>query len=554
MNDRDHNTENTTIAHDEKEQLISNQSSNECINNSDTEHKTINNQQKCNSKKTQTAYKERPKSIADIPNYRVYKSRWLMLLIFCLSTMLNGSMFMGLSPVVGVVGPYYNVSAVNIEWLSNMFMVVYIFVAMPSAFFMSKHGVRAVLTIASGCGAAGAALQYGGYKRRSYLLVVAGQFFAAIAYSNLIQVPGKLSAVWFAPKERGISTSIGVFMNILGVAIGFVQPAHMIPNTDNFDEVESGIRNFFLSKLIIAILVFSLTAFAFREHPPTPPCYTHVDGPDEPGFKDSLCMMVKDRNFMMMAQAYGIYYGLYVSVSVVVSPLVLWRHEQTQDDINGQIGWMGFSCNIAAVVSCYMLGIFLDRTSRYKGVAVFLNGCSAMAWLTFIMILTRTTSFKGVFAVYVVFGFTGIPYFASGVEQAAEMTFPVPEGTSSTLILQLGNMYGFSLILGLGSLAEKGYHMEVLYIILGLYVLSTLLLCLSKTELKRSKSENAWINDELQEGVKGKRSDYGTNKKTGTSKERWAYIVWAPESNTTKHKHKSRPNHRSHGNAGRQDV
>lgn len=493
-------------------------------------------------KRSTTETTDQPKS--DIPNFHVYKSRWLMLLIFCLTTMLNGSMFMGLGSVVDVVAPYYKVSEVSIEWLSNMFMVVYIVVAMPSAFLMSKYGVRRVLTIASGCGAAGAALQYGGYKRHSYMLVVAGQFFAAVAYGNIIQVPGKLSAVWFAPKERGISTSIGVFMNILGVAIGFVQPAHMIPNTNNFDEIESGVRYFFLSKLIFASFVFALTAFAFKEQPPTPPCHAQMDGEMvEPGFKESLVMLVKDKNFMLMAQAYGIYYGLYVGVSVVVSPLVLWKHEYTIADINEQIGWMGFSCNIAAAVSCYVIGIFLDRTSRYKGVAVFLNACSVLAWCAFTMVLTQTSSFKGVFAAYVVFGTVGIPYFASGVEQAAEMTFPVPEGTSSTVILQLGNMYGFGLIFGLGSLAQKGYHIEVVFIILGLYALSTFLLCLAKTELKRSKSEKAWINDELLDdgSRKRSRSHYGTN---GPEPEKWTYIVWAPDqNNSSRHQHHHTPKH-----------
>ena len=531
MNDSS-DTQNLSRKSEENEKLIPKSS----IDN----NKEIQQKQQIKKK-----IKERPKGTSGVPNFRVYKSRWLMLLIFSLTTLLNGSMFMGLSSVVDVVAPYYKVSEVNIEWLSNMFMVVYVFVAMPSAFFMSKYGIRVVLTVASGCGAAGAALQYGGYKRRSYYLVVAGQFFAAVAYGNIIQVPGKLSAVWFAPKERGISTSIGVFMNILGVAMGFVQPPHMIPNSNNFDQIQSGIRIFFSSKLALAIFVFVLTVFAFREQPPTPPCHAQMDVEMKVmGFKESLLMLVKDKHFMLMAQAYGIYYGLYVSVSVVVSPLALWKHN-TRSGINEQIGWMGFSCNIAAVVSCYVIGVFLDRTSRYKGVAVFLNGCSALTWLAFTMVLTQTTSFRGVFAAYVIFGTVGIPYFASGVEQAAEMTWPVPEGTSSTVILLLGNLYGFVLILGLGSLAEKGYNIEVVFVIFGLYALSTFLLCLTKTELKRSKSENSWINDALLKKRRKKtRSNYGTNT---THNEKWAYIVWTPEKNNTSryHHHTSTKHHQS---------
>ncbi|XP_066912885.1 uncharacterized MFS-type transporter C09D4.1-like [Clytia hemisphaerica] len=443
--------------------------------------------------------KDEKKETNQPPALMVYKSRWLMLLIFCLITMLNGSMFMGLSSVVDTVAPYYGVSQVDIEWLSNMFMVVYVLVAMPSAYCMSKYGVRTILTVAAGCGAAAASLQYGGYRRKSYVFVVVGQFFAAVAYSNILQVPGKLSAVWFAPKERGLSTSIGVFMNILGVASGFVQPTQMIPSTNDFTKVESGLRMFFLSKMILAVFVFALTAFAFREQPPTPPSHSQIDGVEEPGFKDSLKMLFIDKDFLLMAQAYGIYYGLYVGVSVAVSPLVLWKFEHVQKDVNELIGWMGFSCNLAAIISCYLIGSFLDRTSRYKAVALFLNAGSALMWTVFALLLTKTNSFEGVFTAYVVFGIFGIPYFASGVEQAAEMTSPVPEGTSSTVILLLGNIYGFALIYGFGYLTQQGYYLVTVYLILGLYVLSTFFLVVAKTELKRSKAENSLWKDEKEQ-------------------------------------------------------
>ena len=485
------------------------------INNlSNEKQNLISNDEKNHAKDELSSHSEEQNSLtAGTPNLRVYKSRWLMLLLFCLTTMLNGSTFVGLSAVVDIVAPFYKVSSVNIEWLSNMFMVIYIFVAMPSAYAMSKYGVKTIIIVASGCGAAAASLQYGGYKQRSYMFVVIGQIFAGVTYGNILQVPGRLSAIWFPPHERGISTSIGVFMNILGVAIGFVQPTHMIPDTKNFAKVENGLRMFFLGKMVFAVLVFALTAFCFKERPPTPSSHAQLEGSiEELGFKESLKMLVKDCNFIIMAQAYGIYYALYVGVCVVVSPLVLWKYESVRSDVSEQIGWMGFTCNISAVVSCYIIGIILARTSKYKAVAIFLNASSMLLWLAFIMILTRTKSFEALFAIYAVYGAVGIPYFASGVEQAVEMTYPVPEGTSSTVILFLGNLYGFGLILGFGYLLQQQYHMVTGYLILALYGLATLLLCIAKTELKRSKAENTLLNDVLTTDENNcKQVNYGSN-------------------------------------------
>ena len=86
---------------------------------------------------------------------KVYPQRWLMLAIFSLTTLLNGSMFMGLSAVIAVTVPYYQVPPVSIQWLSNMFMLIFVFVSMPSAYAISKYGVRFILSLAAGLDALG---------------------------------------------------------------------------------------------------------------------------------------------------------------------------------------------------------------------------------------------------------------------------------------------------------------------------------------------------------------------------------------------------------------
>ena len=418
---------------------------------------------------------------------KVYPQRWLMLAIFSLTTLLNGSMFMGLSPVVDVVAPYYKVSAVNIEWLSNMFMVVYVFVSLPSAYAMSQYGVRSILSLAAGLDALATLVQYFGSKQDSYICVLIGQFFAAVAYGNMLYVPGKLSATWFPLQERGMSTSIGVFMNILGVAVGFVQPSYMIPVTENADEVLKGLNMFFTSRFIAAFFILIFTLLLYRENPPTPASY--IEGKKELGFLESLRVLYNDINFHLMAQAYAIYYGLFVTVSVVISQFVIWIYG-AETHIQHLIGWMGFTGNIAAIVSCLVFGFYLDRYAHHKSVAVFLNTGSTLLWLAFCLVLTRSKSFDLLFFVFVLYGTMGIPYFASGVEHAAEMTSPVPESTSSAVILFLGNLYGFVFIFVFGSLIEAGYPLTTLYLILGLYVISTALVTFSKMELKRMEAES----------------------------------------------------------------
>ena len=247
---------------------------------------------------------------------------------------------MGLSPVTKSVAPYYDVNDVQIEWLSNMFMAVYPLLAMPSAYAMSKYGVRTTLTVAAGLHAAATAFQFAGSKQGSYKFVVIGQFCAAVACSNIIQIPGRLSAIWFPPHERGKSTSIGVFANILGVAIGFVQTSHMIPVTNDYIEVLAGLKLFFVSRLIAASIIFVSTILLYREHPPTPTSI--IEGKKDLDFLESLKMLYNDLNFHLVAQAYGIYFGLLNTVAIIMPQLVSWKYSVEQE-IQHLVSWMGFT-------------------------------------------------------------------------------------------------------------------------------------------------------------------------------------------------------------------
>ena len=417
---------------------------------------------------------------------KIYPQRWLMLAIFSLTTFLNGAVFMELSPVVAVVSPYYRISSMDIQWLSNMFLVVFIFVSLPSAYGISKYGVRPILSLAAILQTLSTLIQYFGSKQDAYVYVVIGQVFASIAYGNMLIIPGKLSATWFPPQERGMSTSTGVFMNIFGVAIGFVQPSYMIPVTNDKDSVFRGLKMFFVSRFIAAFLTLILTLVLYKENPPTPTSF--VKQKEKLGFFESLKMLYNNYDFHLMAQAYAINFGLFVAVAIVFPEFVIWIYG-AETRIQHLIGWMGFTCEIAAIVSCLVIGFYLDWYAGYKTVSVILNAGSAIFWLLFSTVLTTSKNFDLLFVIFVLYGTMGIPYFASGIEHAAEMTFPVPENTSSAVILLLGNLYGFIFMYVFGALIEYGYPWTTLHLILGLYVISTALAYFSKMKLKRTEAE-----------------------------------------------------------------
>ena len=419
---------------------------------------------------------------------QLYPQRWLMLAIFSLNTFLNGVMLMGLSPVVAIVSPYYGVSSVDIQWLSNIFLLVYFVLSLPFAYAISKCGVRPILSLAAGLDALGTLVQYFGSKKDAYSYVVAGQLLASIVSAIVLIIPGKLSATWFPPNERGLSTSIGVFMNIFGMAIGFVQSSSMAPALDVDDEIGKVLKRLFASRFIAALFTLIITQIFYRENPPTPASYVNKQEQEKVNFLMSLKLLLADYNFHLMANGYAVYTGLIMAVNVVLPEFVVWIYG-TETRIQHLIGWMGFTCDISGIVGSLCVGFFVDRYGRHKTVAVIINSGCFITWLAFSTVLTRTKNMDLLFVTLVIYGAMSIAYISCGIEQAAEMTFPVSVNVSSAVILLLSNLYGFIFVYLFGLLIEYGYPWTTLHLILGLYAISTILVSFSKMELKRTEAE-----------------------------------------------------------------
>lgn len=67
------------------------------------------------------------------------------------------------------------------------------------------------------------------------IILFAGQTVVAASQIFILGIPAQLAATWFPPHQMSTATSIGVFGNQLGIALGFVLPAQLVPdqNDDN---------------------------------------------------------------------------------------------------------------------------------------------------------------------------------------------------------------------------------------------------------------------------------------------------------------------------------
>eukprot|EP00794_Sanderia_malayensis_P003813 gene3813-4341_t len=154
--------------------------------------------------------------------YTLSRRRWLILAAYCVLTTSN---------------------------LSTMF---------SSASIMSKKGLSVVMVIAAFLNSFGSCVRYVGsfHQDYGYWFFFAGNSICAIATSAFLFLPPKIAAVWFARKETATATSIAIAADSLGMAIGYVQPPLMVPNSANNEKI-----NMHLSTYLLAVSVQSVVAF-----------------------------------------------------------------------------------------------------------------------------------------------------------------------------------------------------------------------------------------------------------------------------------------------------
>ena len=387
---------------------------------------------------------------------------------------------MSLNAVNTIASEYYGVHSTSIEWLSNMIFLMYAVLCVPLTFIINRFGVKPILVLAAFCDVASALLNYIGHDCSKFRFLVIGQMFNGFALSCILQMPAKVAASWFRDKERATATSISVMSVLVGVAVGYLHPALTIkPGAST----NADIKRFFFIVMIETIAILVVTLF-YQEAPPTAPSASaHVR--EELPFTDALWLLIKNKNYILLSTTFCIVIGLSIAISVLLDPIVSsYFPKETVG-----IGTMGFSNYVSTIPSFIAVGKILDKYRKYRTTASILTVGSCILWTTFVVVLTESNTFIAVYVIFVILGLFMQPFQSVGIEQAAEMTYPVSEEISTVVMVMLADGFGFIIVLVFGFIIQAGYVKAVAYAIGCLYFIAFVLTLCTTTELKRLQAD-----------------------------------------------------------------
>ena len=349
--------------------------------------------------------------------YKLYGYRWVVLGVFMFINLTIQMLWITYAPITGPAAAFYGVTDLQIGFLAMTFMIAFIPLSIPVSWVIDTYGFR----IAVGIGAAlmGIFGLLRGFAGQDYNLVLWSTIGIAVAQPFLLNAWTTVPAKWFQVEFRATAVGLVTLANLIGTVLGMV----LTPILTESMSIAS-VQLIYGSIAAFSSVLFMLLA---RETPPTPPC---ADGEETRALMlDGLkhAFTVKPFWFYLLASfiGLGIFNGLTTWVEAIIRPRGF-----TPNDA-GTLGALMIAGGLVGAVVLPALSDKQQKRQRYLYIA-FIGAIPGLLGLTF------ATSGILLFGSAVLLGFFLVSAMPIGMQYAAEITQPTPEGTSNGLIQLFG--------------------------------------------------------------------------------------------------------------------
>ncbi|HML20247.1 MAG TPA: MFS transporter [Aggregatilinea sp.] len=350
-------------------------------------------------------------------DYPVYGYRWIVLAVFMFVNLTIQILWISYAPVTDDAALFYGVGDLEIGLLAMSFMIAFIPFSIPASWVIDTYGFRI------GVGVGVVLMGIGGVVRglagSDYTLVLLGTITLAVAQPFLLNAWTKVPANWFSVEERATAVGLVTLANLVGTAIGMALTPLL---TDH-----ASIPTIQLAYGGIAALSAVLFLIFAREKPPTPPC---------PPEMEARALMLDGLKHALHIKAFWLYLlvsfiglGVFNGINTWIEGIVQPRGFTSTD-----AGTLGALMLVGGVLGAVIIPPFSDR-QRKRQRYLLLGISLAIPWL---LGLTFATTFWLLALSAFMLGFFLVSTLPIGMQYAAEVTYPTPEGTSNGLIQLFG--------------------------------------------------------------------------------------------------------------------
>jgi len=261
-------------------------------------------------------------------------------------------------------------------------------------------------------------------------------------------VPPALSATWFGPNERTMSTAVSSMANCLGGPLGFLLGL-IVHDKQSMFTVMAG-------EALFCLLLCTFTLVYFPKEPPSPPsnssavkqqdmiAYKEGIAPKTSFARDALTITTSWGPLIVIlcAGACSGLYGAWSAMSVGIFQSLGYSQEQAQ--------WVGVLAGLASVSSGLVSGYIHDKFKHFKGMLVGIYFCLGLAFVGIIVMtngLIPQPQFLVFATVCIIGGGLSGAFYPLVYEALAELTYPIPEGIGAGILAFMMNFGSFVLLI-----------------------------------------------------------------------------------------------------------
>lgn len=351
--------------------------------------------------------------------YSVYGYRWVVLGVFVLVNITIQILWITFAAITLPASQYYQVGDLQIGLLAMIFMLVYIPLSLPVSWMIDTWGFYKAVSLGVILMSLFSLLR--GLLGQSYTAVLVCTIGIAISQPFLMNAWTKVAARWFPIQERATAVGLAAVGNFLGTGIGLVLTPLLIlrfpiPTVSLF----YGLVAAFSAVLFIALA---------REAPPTPPCPPELE--ERALMLDGLRSLLKSAPFWILMAVYLIANSIFNGLSTWIESILRPRGFSP-----AQAGVVGGLLLLGAILGAFTLPTLSDRVRRRKPY-LLLGVLGSIPWL---LGLVLAQSYALLLVSAFAFGFLLVGIAPIGYQYAAELTYPVPEGTSNGMLTLAGQV------------------------------------------------------------------------------------------------------------------
>jgi MFS family permease len=349
--------------------------------------------------------------------YKLYGYRWVVLAVFMFINLTIQMLWITYAPITGLAAEYYGVTDLQIGLLSMVFMIAFIPFSIPASWVIDTYGFRRGVGIGAVLMGLFGVLR--GLAGTGYSLVLLSTIGIAVAQPFLLNAWTTVPAKWFPAESRATAVGLVTLANLIGTALGMVLTPVLIETMSI-----STVQLIYGSLAALSSILFIVLA---RETPPTLPC---APGQETRALMlDGLKHALKIKPFWFYLVVSFIGLGIFNGLTTWVEAIIRPRGFTPTD-----AGTLGALMIAGGLVGAVILPALSDKSGKRQPylMLAFLGALPGLAGLTF------ARSVILLFPSAILLGFFLVSAMPIGMQYAAEITYPTPEGTSNGLIQLFG--------------------------------------------------------------------------------------------------------------------